>query len=45
MAIKIIGNEEKEKIENHHKNAEYINMKQIISKYESDMKKNEEKSR
>jgi hypothetical protein len=42
LAIKIIGDEDKEKIENHHKNAEYNNMKQKISKYESDMKKNEE---
>ena len=42
LAIKIIVDEDKEKIENHHKNAEYNNMKQKISKYESDMKKNEE---
>ena len=42
LAIKIIGDEDKEKIENHHKNAEYNNMKQKITKYESDMKKNEE---
>ena len=42
LAIKIIGDEDKEKIENYHKNAEYNNMKQKISKYESDMKKNEE---
>ena len=45
LAIKIIGDEDKEKIENHHKNAEYNNMKQKISKYESDMKKNEEMSK
>ena len=42
LAIKIIGDEDKEKIENHHKNAEYNYMKQKISKYENDMKKNEE---
>ena len=35
LAIKIIGDEDKEKIENHHKNAEYNNMKQKISKYEN----------
>lgn len=39
LTIKIIGDEDKEKIENHHKNEEYNNMKQKISKYEIEEKK------
>ena len=42
LTIKIIGDEDKEKIENHHKNEEYNNMKQKISKYEIEEKKNSE---
>ena len=42
LAIKIIGDEDKEKIENHQKNEEYNNMKQKISTYEIEGKKNSE---
>ena len=42
LTIKIIGDEDKEKIENHHKNEEYNNMKQKISKSEIEEKKNSE---
>ena len=42
LNIKIIGDEDKEKIENHHKTEEYNNMKQKISKYEIKEIKNSE---
>ena len=40
LAIKKIGEEDKEKIENHNKTNEYNNMKLKINKYEIDTKKN-----
>ena len=42
LTIKIIGDEDKEKIENHYKNEEYNYMKRKISKYEIEEKKNSE---
>lgn len=40
LNIKIIGEQDKEKIENHNKNEEYNNMKNKIDKYEIEIKKN-----
>ena len=42
LTIKIIGDEDKEKIESHYKNEEYNYMKRKISKYEIEEKKNSE---
>ena len=42
LNIKIIGDQDKEKIENHNKVEEYNNMKRRLSQYENDIKKKEE---
>ena len=42
LNIKIIGDQDKEKIENHNKVEEYNNMKRRLSQYENDLKKKEE---